>query len=283
MIDLHSHTDESDGSLTPFELVHLAQSVGLQALAITDHDTFEGFKTARPLAVQSGIQLVCGIELSVTYLHRSVHLLGYFLGCGGPSEEFCEWIKTLEEGRHFRNRRLVEKFQAMGLQIALEEFETRGWKRPGRPHFARLMLEKGYTSSIQEAFDKYLDESGSCYVNRNEPTLEEAVARIASAGGIASLPHPGRVSRDPNVIESCLHVMRGLGTSAIEAFHSDHSPKEVATYLGLARKLHLLVTGGSDFHGASKPGIFVGTGKHNNLCLPLSMLDDLRRVPLPSI
>jgi 3',5'-nucleoside bisphosphate phosphatase len=275
MIDLHTHTSESDGSYSPAELVGRACEIGLEALSITDHDTFTGFDMARPLADQAHLDLLCGIELSTKYRGKSVHLLGYFSGSGADST-FREWIVGLQDSRHERNRLLLEKLQAHGVHISYEELMRRGGPLPGRPHVASLMVEKGYVDSLQQAFDEYLDESARCHVQRDEPSFMDAVRRIREAGGISSLAHPYRVTRNAGEIETCIRAMRDMGLAAIEAYHSEHSAEEVSHYANLASDLGLLTTGGSDFHGATKPGIALGTGKSENLRVPINIIEDLR-------
>lgn len=274
MIDLHSHTTASDGTLSPDELMRLAQSLGLQALAITDHDTFEGFDQASHLDL-SGLELVPAIELSTRFKGRSVHLLGYFVD-HMPSETFRIWITRLQVCRHLRNQELVARLQALGVDITTEEVAQRGGKLPGRPHFASLLVEKKYAASLQNAFDQYLGESGSCFVPRDEPSFAEAVAQISATGGIPSLAHPSRISRDPMLIEQYVSEMRGVGLQALEVYHSDHSPAEVLLYAALAKRFSLAVTGGSDFHGQNKPHIALGTGIHGNIHVELSVLEQLR-------
>lgn len=275
MIDLHSHTSESDGSYSPAELVALACDTGLDAFAITDHDTFAGFDAAKPLADRANLDLLCGIEMSTKYHGKSVHLLGYFPG-SGADPGFRGWIGGLQASRHERNRLLLEKLRAHGVEISYEELRQRGGPLPGRPHIAQLMLEKGYVDSLQAAFDEYLDDAAQCHVQRDEPSFAEAVRRIGEAGGISSLAHPYRVTRNADEIGSFVRPMREMGLAAIEVYHSEHSAGEVSLYANLARDLGLLTTGGSDFHGATKPGIALGTGKGENLRVPLAVLDDLR-------
>src|ERR1700685_1077630 len=195
MIDLHSHTDQSDGSLSARELVAGAAEAKLEALAITDHDTFAGYDLAVPYAAEAGLDLVCGIELSTKYGRQSVHLLGYFLH-DGPTEEFRAWITALQRSRHSRNQQLVDLLRSKGFEITLEEVYRRGGNLPGRPHFAAILVEKGYVPTVQGAFDDYLDASASCYVQRDEPAFAEGVERIAAARGLPSLAHPGRVSTE---------------------------------------------------------------------------------------
>lgn len=273
MIDLHSHTNESDGTCSPAELVEIAARTGVHVLGITDHDTFRGFDHAAPLARRAGIEPVCGIELSTKLHGQSVHLLGYFLSDNGLSD-FRTWILELQASRRERNVRLAARLRELGFDIALEDAEARGRGMTGRPHFAQLMVEKGYVSSLREAFDEYLDESAKGYVHRIEPQFAEGVARIRQAGGIASLAHPVRVKGD---IPALLPELCESGMNAIEAYHSDHSRADTECYLELAKRYDLLVTGGSDFHGAVKPDVFLGTGCDGNLQIPAGLLDDLRQ------
>jgi len=272
MIDLHSHTTASDGSFSPAQLVDEAVRTGVRTLGITDHDTFSGYDRAVPLAQQAGLELVCGIELSTKLHGHSVHLLGYFLRDSPPSP-FRDWIRELQESRRERNVRLVARLQELGLDITLDEAQARGGEMTGRPHFAKLLLEKGYVSSLQQAFDEYLDESAKGYVTRREAAFAEAVRRIRQSGGIASLAHPIRLRED---VSEILPGLRDSGLNAIEAFHSDHSPEHTDLYLRLAAAHNLLVTGGSDFHGAVKPDIQLGTGRAGNLHIPEKLLDRLR-------
>jgi predicted metal-dependent phosphoesterase TrpH len=276
MIDLHSHTDRSDGTFTPEELVGEAVRVGLSALAITDHDTFAGFDAAVPFAAAAGLELICGIEVSTRYLGNSVHLLGYF-PVSAPSEEIREWLRALQEHRRDRNLRLIDKLRSLGLDITLADVETKGRTLTARPHFARVLVEKGYAKDLQDAFDLYLDESAKGYVPRQEVPMEEGLERILKSGGVPSLAHPIRVAKN-NWAKLAEYVedLAGYGLRAIEVYHSDHSPENVSYYRSLADQFNLGVTGGSDFHGGNKPNISLGTGLRNNLNVPDSVLADLK-------
>lgn len=279
MIDLHSHTTESDGTYSPAELVAAACDVGLEALAITDHDNFFGYDMAAPLAEKAGLQLLCGIELStkmpVNGSRRTVHLLGYFLDAP-PAASFRNWLKNLHASRRDRNKRLAAKLQSMGMDIRLEEVEAMGRTMAGRPHFARLLVAKGYVPHYRAAFDMYLDESAQAYVDRDEPAFEEGIRLIADAGGISSLAHPVRLGvTDALVEDTLIGTMRDYGLNAIEAFHSDHDPADTQRYLALAAKYSLHVTGGSDFHGENKPNVRLGVGP-GTLSIPVTVLEKLR-------
>lgn len=277
MIDLHSHTDESDGTFTPAELVAEAVRVDLHALAITDHDTLRGYELAAPFAAAAGLELICGIELSTRYGGASVHLLGYF-PASAPPADFRLWLDFLLESRRDRNRRLIDRLNSLGVEITLEEVERRGRTLTGRPHFARILVEKGYSKDIQDAFSEYLDESAKGYVERQEVPIEEAIRRVVAAGGVASMAHPVRVARnDWTRLTEYVEHLAAMGMRALEVYHSDHTPENVAFYLSLAKRFHLAPTGGSDFHGANKPMIVLGTGLRNNLAIPDEILEGLKR------
>lgn len=272
MIDLHSHTNASDGTCSPAELIQEAAKAGVTTLGITDHDTFAGFDAARESACQAGLELICGIELSTKLHGHSVHLLGYFLA-GGDLDGFRHWVLDLQASRRERNIRLAKRLQELGFDITLEEAEARGRGMTGRPHFAQIMLEKGYVSNLRQAFDEYLDESAKGYVYRREPQFAEGVDKIRQSGGIASLAHPVRVKGD---VPALMPELRDAGLNAIEAYHSDHTPADTALYLDLAARYGLGVTGGSDYHGEVKPGVQLGSGCDGNLRIPADLVDRLR-------
>ncbi|HEX3748709.1 MAG TPA: PHP domain-containing protein [Bryobacteraceae bacterium] len=272
MIDLHSHTNQSDGSCSPAELVEEAVRAGVTILGITDHDTFAGYDDALSAAAPAGLELVCGIELSTKLHGHSVHLLGYFFGPGGLAE-FRRWVLELQAARRERNVRLAERLRELGFDITIEEAEARGRGMTGRPHFAQIMVEKGYVRGIRQAFDEYLDESAKGYVYRQEPQFAEGVQHIRDAGGIASLAHPIRVNGD---VPALMPELREAGLNAIEAYHSDHDAEHTARYLALAEQYGMRVTGGSDFHGDVKPGVKLGSGYHGNLHVPDDLLTRLR-------
>jgi 3',5'-nucleoside bisphosphate phosphatase len=272
LIDLHSHTNESDGTCSPAQLIAEAVAGGVTTLGITDHDTFSGYDQAVAHAGSAGIDLVCGIELSTKLHGRSVHLLGYFLGPNGQGD-FRAWVLELQASRRERNRRLAVRLQELGFDITIKEVEARGRGMAGRPHFAQIMVEKGYVANLRQAFDDYLDESAIGYVARMEPGFAEGVERIRNAGGIASLAHPVRVRED---VAAAMPELRDCGLNAIEAYHSDHTPADTSLYLELARKHGLLVTGGSDFHGEVKPDVRLGSGCAGNLKVPEGLIAQLR-------
>jgi predicted metal-dependent phosphoesterase TrpH len=257
-------------------LIAEAKRIGLEALAVTDHDTFRGYEQALPFAKDAGLELLCGIELSTKFGGATVHMLAYFPWTA-PQPEFCQWLDQLLESRRDRNRRLIERLQSLGVEITLQEVEQYGRTLTARPHFGRVLVDKGYAGTMQEAFDKYLDESAPGYVQRQEVPVNEALERVVAAGGVASLAHPIRVARnDWDTLDVWVGKMAEAGMRGIEVFHSDHTPENVAFYQSLAKKYKLTMTGGSDFHGANKPSIDLGTGQRNNLAVPYSVIESLR-------
>ena len=273
MIDLHSHTNQSDGTFSPAELIAEAVRVGVDTLAITDHDTFAGHDQAKPHAANAKVSLICGIELSTKLDGNSVHLLGYFFDPDPDRfQGFRDWILELQAARRERNVRLAARLQSLGFDVTLEEAEARGRGMTGRPHFAQILMEKGYTSSIRQTFDDILGESGAGYVDRKEPQLVAAIQKINQAGGVSSLAHPVRIKGDWHTKLSALCT---AGLQALEAYHSDHRPQDTELFLELARQNGLKVTGGSDFHGLVKPDIQLGTGRDGNVKIPEHLVEDL--------
>jgi 3',5'-nucleoside bisphosphate phosphatase len=276
LIDLHSHTDASDGTDTPRQLIDLARSAGLSALSITDHDTFFGYEQAKGYAASVGCDLICGIELSTKFHGKTVHLLAYFPHAA-PTAAFGGWVREQQEYRRDRNIRLVAKLNEVGVAITLAEVEAIGRTMTGRPHFARVLLEKGYVKTTQEAFDTYLAEEGRAFVQREEVALEEALRRVEEGGGISVMAHPIRLGkRKAEEEEALVAEAVGLGMMGIEVIHSDHSPADVERYRGYAAKYGLLETGGSDHHGGNKPDIALGSGRRGNVAVPDDFLVRLR-------
>jgi predicted metal-dependent phosphoesterase TrpH len=281
VIDLHTHTNASDGSYTPAELIDHAIVLKLEALAITDHDTFAGYDQAIRHAEKFGLDLVCAIELAARTTNtpkRTVHLLGYFLHTP-PSTAFRAWLEEILTNRRERNLRLIAKLQSMGVEIELGEVEGIGRTLTGRPHFARVLVRKGYAATSEEAFRKYLGESGVAFVERQQPNANVAIQQILEGGGLPVLAHPGRLGiRDVEVEEHFISSLKDIGLKGIEVIHSDHQAADVERYRGIAQKYGLAMSGGSDFHGDAKPKVALGTGVNGNVSVPKAILEKLRRV-----
>jgi predicted metal-dependent phosphoesterase TrpH len=292
MIDLHTHTTASDGSVSPPDLIRLALQNGLEALAITDHDTLEGCDEGAVAAADLGLELIVGIELSTRFEPQlvdlirpwlggrrvpSIHLLGYFLAADPPAS-FRSWILGHQESRRKRNLELVEKLRGFGIDITLEEVSRLGGKLTGRPHFAQFLLQKGYVKNRQEAFDRYLADTAQAAVEREEPGLMEAIGMLRESSALAVLAHPVRLPLDdePDGLRALLGELCNAGVQGLEVWHSEHSPAQQSLYEDLARSFGLVATGGSDFHGSHKPSIGLGTGVNGNICIPKARLDSMR-------
>ena len=278
MIDLHSHTNASDGTDAPARLIELAIERGIEALAITDHDTFAGFDEALPVAHLRGLDLVCGVELSCKFEVKSPHLLAYF-PVGPADAAFRAWVGGILESRRERNRTLIALLQNQGIKIELEEVEAVGRSITGRPHFARVLVDKGYATDRQDAFDRLIGETGSAFVERQGPTFEDALTHIHASGGVSSLAHPIRLglSSNPDKEAALFDRLRLIGLDALEVWHTDHKPALVKRYEAYARKHGMLMTGGSDYHGDNKPNARLG-----GVMAPYELLEAIRARGTPS-
>ena len=277
MIDLHSHTTASDGTDAPGELVAKAAALKLDALAITDHDTFSGYEQALPAAKLADLELLCGIELSTRYLGKTIHLLGYFFNAP-PTQEFQDWVVFLQQSRRDRNVKLAANLKTLGVDIELSEVEAVGRSMTGRPHFAQVLMKKGYVATVQDAFKIYLGDDARAHVERDSVALTEAIRMVNGAGGLSVLAHPVRIGKKDNSQEEALVAeLSDAGLRGIEVWHSDHRPADCERYARYAHTYGLAATGGSDYHGFVKPNIELGTGAGGNLRIPRSVLDDLRQ------
>jgi 3',5'-nucleoside bisphosphate phosphatase len=280
-IDLHTHTNESDGSLNPEELVQAATQAGLAALAITDHDTFAGYEKALHFARRINFDLVRGIELSSRLdlngnPTRWAHILAFF-PFGEPSKDFEAWLETQREDRRDRNKRLIASLARQGVDITLEEVEAAGRSLTSRPHFAKVLVEKGYASSHDDAFERYIGEDAPAFVERQNPATETVIQLIRSGGGIPVVAHPVRLMLPHDAVErDVLLRLKQAGLLGLEVYHSEHSPELQRYYVDLAAELGLLPSGGSDFHGAAKPDTKLGSGRNGNIRVPFEFLENMR-------
>jgi predicted metal-dependent phosphoesterase TrpH len=247
-IDLHVHTTASDGTLTPSQVVQLAKKRRLKAIAITDHDTVDGVKEALEEGERASLEVIPGVEISANIGRGSVHLLGYFVETEGGILK--EKLDTLKGARSERNPRIVSKLKSLGIAITYQEVvAASGGGQVGRPHFAQVLLNKGYVSSLNEAFDRYLAQGAPAYVDKYRLDVKEAIDLVLKAGGVPVLAHPFTLNCMPGDLETLVNELVQDGLKGIEAFYPDHTREQTAQYRGLAEKFHLVKTGGSDFHG----------------------------------
>lgn len=274
-IDLHLHTTFSDGSLPPLEVLKLAQKTNVTTLSITDHDTVDGLPDAFAAGESLGIEVIPGIEISSRHGDSELHVLGYFLDWKDPV--LLQELERLKETRHHRNPRIIQKLNELGINISYDEVKAlAGDVSVGRPHIARVLMAKGYVTSAKEAFNRYLADGAAAHVPRELPEPAEAIRLIRAAKGVAVLAHPVWLNRIGEGIGKLCERLKEAGLQGIEAHYSTHKPDQTADYVSTARRLDLLVTGGSDFHGLTKPDIDVGIGR-GNLKVSPALLEPLRK------
>jgi predicted metal-dependent phosphoesterase TrpH len=258
MIDLHVHTNMSDGSFSPAEIVALSAQKGLQAIAITDHDTVAGIAEAQAEGSRSGVEVISGVEMSVEWNPGIVHILGFFVN--SDDRHLLESLAYLAQGRHDRIPKIVSKLNDCGVHISVEEVAIEsGEGVPGRPHVANVMVRKGIVKRVQEAFDLYLGKGAPAYVKKTKTSPGEAMRVIKGAGGLPVLAHPHSI--DEHDTDRLREIVRGFvqeGLEGIEVYYPKHSAEQTRTFLNLALEFDLAITGGTDFHGAGKPEIELG-------------------------
>lgn len=263
-VDLHSHSTASDGSLRPAEVAELAARSGLSAWALTDHDTVGGIAEAQETSRRLGIDFLPGIEVSAEFPPPgTLHILGY--GIDPTSASLAEATGQLRHGRDTRNPRIVARLRELGVAITMAEVEAEagpgmaGGPVIGRPHIAAVLVRKGYVSSIKQAFDKYLAQGGAAYFDKERLSPARAFEVIRQAGGIPVLAHPVQLRMQNSAqLDRIVKDLKDLGLGGIEVLHSDHALADVEACMALARRYNLLMTGGSDFHGAKKKDIALG-------------------------
>ena len=266
--DLHTHSTASDGQYTPPELVTLAQKSELNTLAITDHDTLDGLEEAEGAAVSCGLHLIRGVELGAKE-YKDLHILGY--GFSQEAPELRALCKQMKDSRDERKYRIIAFLKEKGVHISLDEVEEMaGGDIIARPHFARVMVKRGYVSTTWEAFDRYLDTGEYQKIERFKADARTCIEAIRAGGGKVSLAHPYQLKLDNDALDSLVCQLAGYGLDAMECHYPRHTPEQTEFYLGLTRKYNLHISGGSDFHGeAVKPDVVL-----SKLALDLSWLDE---------
>jgi len=275
LIDLHTHSTASDGTLSPEELVYLAKKEKLQALALTDHDTIDGLKPAYKTAKEVDLPFLCGIEISIKFEGPGhFHLLGYFLEPKIP--KINEVLLKLKKAREERNKKMIEKLNNLGIRITLEELKEIAQGEIGRPHMANLLVKKGIVKSFEEAFQKYLKKGAPAYVSKALLLPEEAIKLILEAKGVPVLAHPVTLKLNLLELKNYIKKLKDFGLMGIEVFYPEHTTDFTKFLMEFAKELGLLLTGGSDFHGKNKPDIKLGKGL-NNLNVPFECYKNLEK------
>ncbi len=283
-IDLHVHSNASDGTLSPAEVAEQAHRAGLSAIALTDHDTVAGVPAAVLRGRELGVRVIPGVELSCVYEGKEIHILGLFINCQDPS--FANELKELLSVRLWRNKEMLRRFQADGFHITREDL-TAG--NPDtvitRAHFARALVENGYASSMKDAFSSYLQYGSKYCLKKELITPEHAMKVLTDNHAFPALAHPVQYRLGWEETDKLVGFLSRLGLMGLEVYHSSQTPEQSRRLRKIARKYHLLPTGGSDFHGANKPDISIGTGR-GGLCLSHLLLEDIEKrltnPPIPS-
>ena len=259
MIDFHMHSTFSDGSCTPEELVEKGAGLGLTAMALTDHDGMMGIDRFLAACRNRGMRGIPGVEISVDFSGGTLHMLGFFKD--HTNAKMDEALSRLRKGREERNILILERLNTLGLTMAWADVAK--WAKEdvvGRPHFAQAMIEKGYVKSKEDAFERYLAKGKPAYMDRLRFGDVESIAMIREAGGVPVLAHPFTLNLGRRRLRVFLSELAEKGLQGIEAYYSEHDRDQQRFCLSVARDLGLLVTGGSDFHGAANPAIRMGAG-----------------------
>ena len=274
-VDLHLHTTASDGIMTPSGIVRYAKTKGLQAIAITDHDTIEGLDEGLSEGEKIGFEVIPGVEISAEHSPGSMHLLGYFFDVHHPLLK--GKLDYLQKARADRNPKIIENLNRLGVKIRYEEVtKVSGGGQVGRPHFAQVLIEKGYVRSFQEAFERFLKKGAPAYVDKLRFKPKEAISFIEEAGGVTVLAHPKTLGMNgPSTLEKTLLDLIEIGLKGVEIFYPEHTPMEVAQFKALAERYGLLMTGGTDYHGIAKEELDIGVGR-GEMRLPYSLVEGLK-------
>lgn len=263
-VDLHIHSTASDGSLTPFEIVAAAEEAGLSAISITDHDSVDGCRQLLHTSFPLPLDFMTGVEISAAapggMFGGSLHLLGYDFDVDDAA--LTQGLAEQEKARNNRSPKIIHRLNQLGIPLALEEVQTFAQgSQIGRPHIARAMVKHGIVSSIEEAFDRYLGRNGPAYVDKARIPCEQAMTLIREAGGVPVLAHPGLIPvNNAAELDDLVTFLTDRGLQGLEVFYPGHAAEQVEEYRQLAARHDLLMTGGSDFHGALNSHIRLGKG-----------------------
>lgn len=272
-IDLHTHSVYSDGTMTPKELVQHAKNAGLSAISLTDHDCIDGVNEAITEGNKIGLEVVPGIEFSVQS-ETETHILGYYVDIKSPALQSV--IPEILRVRRERGLQTEENLKKQGFDVSYEEaLKLAPGGLVGRAHFARIMVEKGYSSSVKEAFDLYLSSGKKGFSSHQYLTDEEAIRVINESGGFSFVAHLHLIRLSDNELFEYLKKLKNAGLDGIEGYYTEYTPEMQKKYMEMAKELNLSISGGTDFHAKSKPHIEIGTGL-GNLKIPYSVLEEIK-------
>lgn len=275
MIDLHTHTNASDGSLSPSALVNHARASDIEAIAITDHDTIDGLPEAIATGEKIGIEVITGLEISAEFNPGSMHILGLLFDHNDPGLN--DTLKDLQRSRAERNPKIIRNLVELGVPVTMEEVEEiSGGGQVGRPHMAKALLNNGHVKSTQDAFDRFLKKGAPAYVDKDRLSPKESIDIIHNAGGMVFLAHPATLFINGSKRRALFDELKDYGLDGIEVYYSSHSVEDINSLLDNAEKRNFLICGGTDFHGDVKPKIKIGTG-YGNLNIPYKVLENLKQ------
>ncbi|MGB6129217.1 MAG: PHP domain-containing protein [Psychrilyobacter sp.] len=259
MIDLHMHSTFSDGTQTPTQLVERAKQNNVKVMAITDHDNIDGLKEGRIEAEKKGITFVNGIEISANFKNKDIHILGYFLNL--EDKKFLEWLKNLQEKRFNRTLEILKKLSNLGIEINLSEVQGEVLGNViGRPHIAKMILKKGFATTMDEVFDRYLGDGQPAYVPKVGVDMIEVVKKLKANGAVVVLAHPHLISHPDDTVVNIIDILIKNGLDGLELYYPSIILRKKNKLMKVAKKRNLILTGGSDFHGFHRPGIDLGAG-----------------------
>ena len=274
LIDLHTHSLKSDGAQTPAEVIRTAHAAGLSAVALSDHDNIDGVREAMAEGERLGIEVVPAVELSAQ-VDTELHILGYFIDL--DNKKLQEAMAYSLVVRDQRQEETCRKLNEQGFQITMDELREEAHGNPVlcRAHFAQIMVRKGYAESVQDCFKKYL--SVGCYAYSNKQALlpHEAVSLIHEAGDIAVAAHLHLIKMEDEPLKEFLRSLIPHGLDGVEGYYTDYTPDMETRYRAMAKDLGLVLSGGTDYHGANKPHISIGRGR-GELEIPYSVLEGLK-------
>ena len=271
-IDLHTHSTFSDGTFTPLQLVKYAEEKGLKSFALTDHDTTEGVKEAK--SIETNVEVISGVEISTRYDKKEIHIVGLYVN--ENDADLNKQLKYYREKRVTRNFEILEKLNSLGVDITIDDVkESCTGDVISRAHIAKALVSKGFVGSYTEAFDRYLGDNKCAYVPRETLNYEESMELITKAGGVPVLAHPLLYKMSDTNLENMMVKLRQKGLKAVEVYYSTHSNSDTQHIMAMANRVGLIYSGGSDFHGATKPKIDMGTGM-GKLAVPYEILEKIR-------
>lgn len=253
--DLHIHSSYSDGNLSPKEIIQMAEASNIQCISITDHDSIASQLQLK--SIDTAVKHITGIELSSEYCGYEIHILGYFIDINNNA--LINQLKIIQNARIERTHRIINKLRTLNIDISEMDLDLNNYVSLGRPHIAKILYNKGYVSSLKEAFYLYLAKDRPAYIERYKINFKDALGLIRQSGGISVLAHPGEIYKNIN-IEKFIKELKVYGLNGIEVYHPSHNSDAINKFYNIAKKYKLIITGGSDYHGGDgKTDIRIGS------------------------